>query len=489
MPGKPKSGPPYNDPPPGTYVVVTNPWGMSTNSRARGQSDVNRVAAWLAVVLREAGVIYERVPTVECVYGMGTRDEIIIQFPVGTDVFPLLGEHLWARITKQWSGSPGDLRSSCVFLYNWQNNGDPANHNWTENYPNSMPPGSVPSRSPYPPPTWTRPPPRLTNFVHSLPRPPTPPPLPALQLESELGPEPTMLCSPEKVVPAFIPQSEGKNQPGVCDGGKRPVTQSPAPEEQPPPENTSLFSPYQPPPQHPSHAHFLDQNQQHPPTPSELTPEPKFIKKLDPYEIEEDALDLLRSLRPDPDPSQDSQDQDIKQDPEIEVKIEEIHTNSVPGTAPYFSFLHLHQTGSFDREHGAGYKPSLALLEAFNTLRHAPSHIHQPIQDPRKRPLEASSPPLAKPGYQPSAELEAAINSLFQSTGATSASTMTTVTNSEPRTTQPHPQGGLVSVKREYVDDEIESPCMILHVNFPGKLTMTWCMCRWEEDKIGTTLT
>jgi hypothetical protein len=73
MPGKQKSGPPYNDPPPGTYVTVTNPWGMHTNPRERGQSDVDRLAAWAGVVLLEAGVGDNgQAPSVECVYRMGT---------------------------------------------------------------------------------------------------------------------------------------------------------------------------------------------------------------------------------------------------------------------------------------------------------------------------------------------------------------------------------------------------------------------------------
>ncbi|KIJ10001.1 hypothetical protein PAXINDRAFT_102107 [Paxillus involutus ATCC 200175] len=270
MPGKQKSGPPYNDPPPGTYVTVTNPWGMHTNPRERGQSDVDRLAAWAGVVLLEAGVGDNgQAPSVECVYRLGTRDEVIIQFPLGTDIFPLLGEHRWATIAKQWTGSPNDPRSSCVFIYNWRNNGDPATHNWTEQYPNRLPPGSVPSKSPYPPPTWTRPPARLTNLVISIPPPPAPPPLPDPGLGS---------CSPE-VVPT----------PSQCDIGqpRSPKAQSPALEEQPPAENTSLFSPYHPPSQHPSHAHFLNQDQQHTHTPSEPTPEPKFKKKFDPYELGE----------------------------------------------------------------------------------------------------------------------------------------------------------------------------------------------------------
>ncbi|KIK93954.1 hypothetical protein PAXRUDRAFT_828456 [Paxillus rubicundulus Ve08.2h10] len=434
MPGKPKSGPPYNDPPPGTYITVTNPWGVNPNPRERGQSDVDRLAAWAGVVLLEAGVGDHR--SVECVYGMGTRDEVIIQFPLRTDIFPLLGEHRWARIAKKWTGSPNDPRSSCVFIYNWRNNGDPATHNWTETYPNRLPPGSVPSKSPYPPPTWARPPARLANFVISIPPPPTPalPPGPGLGLEL---PTLSESCPSLEVAPT-------PSQPGICSSDREqprsPTTQSSTLEGQPPAVHTSLFSPYQPPPQHPSHAHFLDRNQQnksHPP--SEPTPEPKFKNKLDPYELEEDALNILRSFKPDPDLPQESQEQDIKpvlprsikQGPETEVKIEELHTNTDPG-----------------------YQPSTALLEAFNTLKQAPSSTYELTQDPRKRPLTVSPP--ASSGYQPSSELEAAINSLLQNAGTPpSANIATTVTNSRSRTTQGDSGPGSVRVKREYGEDEV----------------------------------
>lgn len=66
-------------------------------------------------------------------------------------------------------------------------------------------------------------------------------------------------------------------------------------------------------------------------------------------DAEEDALDVLRSFRPDPDLPQDSQDQDIKpvlpesirQDSETKVKIEGLHTNTAPGM-PHFSYLLTH---------------------------------------------------------------------------------------------------------------------------------------------------
>ncbi|KAF9236022.1 hypothetical protein BU15DRAFT_77429 [Melanogaster broomeanus] len=438
---------------------------MDPNPRARAQSDFDRVAAWAEVVLLEAGVGCGRVQGVECAYGMGTRDEIIIQFPVGTEVFPLLGEHHWAAIAKRWTGSTDHSPSSCVFIYNWRNNGDPAHHNWTEYYPNPLPPGSVPSKSPYPPPTWACPPPRLTKLVHSLPRPPTPPPLSQLSMGSEIEHVPPALPPPPDVTPTHMPESEEGSQ---SKGMESPRQETRVPVRQP--ENTSLFRQYQPPYQHPVHAHFLSQNQQHVPTSAEPIPEPKFIKKLDPYEMEEDALEALRSFKSDPDHLQDCQDHDVKpvlplaiKPDTLRDKVEEIHTNTVPGNPP----------------------------------KRDPSPTYQPTRDPRKRPRASESfalstlvrvgsslrngfvtPPLPPPaslGYQPSAELEAAISSLLQCAPAASTSaSSTTTTNNQSRTTPVDPRGSsgkisafstalvwlddgiTVNVKREFVKDEPE---------------------------------
>lgn len=72
MPKKPKSGPPYTNIPDEVYVVVTNPWGMHSNPRLRGSGDFNRIASWAQFALKQAGLGGGRIPTIECIYGMGT---------------------------------------------------------------------------------------------------------------------------------------------------------------------------------------------------------------------------------------------------------------------------------------------------------------------------------------------------------------------------------------------------------------------------------
>jgi len=72
MPKRSKPGPPYTDIPKEIYVVVTNPWGMNSNPRSRGPDDFKRIAAWAKFALQQAGLSGGRIPTVECVYGMGT---------------------------------------------------------------------------------------------------------------------------------------------------------------------------------------------------------------------------------------------------------------------------------------------------------------------------------------------------------------------------------------------------------------------------------
>lgn len=72
MPKRPKGGPPYTDVPDEVYVVVTDPWGMNTNPRERIPRDFNRVASWARFALQQAGLDGGHIPTVECIYSMGT---------------------------------------------------------------------------------------------------------------------------------------------------------------------------------------------------------------------------------------------------------------------------------------------------------------------------------------------------------------------------------------------------------------------------------
>ncbi|KAH7883465.1 hypothetical protein F5I97DRAFT_251224 [Phlebopus sp. FC_14] len=388
MPGRPKSGPPYNDPPPATYVVIVNPWGMNPTSRDRGQRDVDRVAAWVELILREAnGGGGGRAPRVECVYGMGTRNEVIVQFPLGADVTPLLGEHRWATIARKWDGSPNDPRSSSCFIYNWRNNGDPANHNWTEWYP--YPGQVVPAKSPYPAPSWTTPSLTLTNFVLPIPRPPTPPPQPEPESPSISQPVPQQVVKNEDPHDAPLPM---KAEPT----DEKPLLSENTATQAPSTSDGSLFRPYERPAHYPSQ--LLNQPQQlSQPAESDF----KFSRKHDPYELEDDAIELIRSFKPDP------EDEDIKPNLFFDIKQE---PDSVKQE---------------DSMQSLEYQPSAALLEAFNSLNQgsgststafvAPSEP-QASRDPRKRPPHASSD-----SYQPSAEPVDAINDLLQRNSSSSA--------------------------------------------------------------------
>ncbi|KAI9456483.1 hypothetical protein HD554DRAFT_1846877 [Boletus coccyginus] len=223
MPKTSKPGPPYTDIPNEIYVVVTNPWGMSSNPRSRGPDDYKRIAAWAKFALHQAGLSGGRIPTVECIYGMGTRDEIIMQFAEGTDIVPLLGKHRWATFANQCL-DPNDPRSTCVFLYNWKNNGDPANHNWTENYPVALSLDKVPAKSPYPAPSWTSPPSTLTNLVLPIPQPPIP--LPILDREDNPGQGQQLKTSP---FPSTVtPTPEPPGQRDEPESGEQSVAQDPA---------------------------------------------------------------------------------------------------------------------------------------------------------------------------------------------------------------------------------------------------------------------
>lgn len=49
-----KTGPPYLDVPDCKYIVIVDPWGMSS-ARDRKQIDVDRVGAWIRFMLRDQG--------------------------------------------------------------------------------------------------------------------------------------------------------------------------------------------------------------------------------------------------------------------------------------------------------------------------------------------------------------------------------------------------------------------------------------------------
>ena len=83
MPKRSKAGPPYTDVPDEVYVVVTNPWGMTSDPRLRGEGDFNRIASWAQFALHKSGLGGGHIPTVECIYGMGTVS-VVVDLHVGS---------------------------------------------------------------------------------------------------------------------------------------------------------------------------------------------------------------------------------------------------------------------------------------------------------------------------------------------------------------------------------------------------------------------
>ncbi|KAG8220564.1 hypothetical protein J3R82DRAFT_3297 [Butyriboletus roseoflavus] len=427
MPKKPKAGPPYTDIPEEIYVVVTNPWGMNANPRSRNPGDFNRIASWAQLILQQAGLGGGRVATIECIYSMGTRNEIILQFQEGTDIIPLLGEHRWANFAKGWN--PNDPRSTRVFIYNWRNNGDPANHNWTENFPNPLPLDTVPVKSPYPAPSWTQPPSTLANFVLPIPHPPILPPVPNHEHNPGQEQQSAILPPPSVVTPSPAPPE----QPDQPDFGEQAVAQDSV--------STNLFKPYEPPSQHASLARFLDRQQarcDEALSSQASPPPPKFIKKLDPYELEEDALSALRSLDPSQEDMKDARNEDVKLTLPLSVKLEHPEVKTEDSDAQ----------NTITSESGSRYQPSQALVDAFNSLtqpEQKPPSARPLPRDPRRRPSATSQ--IATPassGYQPSAALEAEINSFLM--GAT-ASSSSSVNGTRPRASRVN------GIKREYEED------------------------------------
>lgn len=149
----PKSrGPPYTDPPSATYIVVIRPWSVASPPK-RTQQDYDRVGTWIAYILWDATGRGASAPSIESIYRMKTRDEMIVQLPLGTDISPLLGEHHWPS-----------------FVKGWKNHSGAANRNWEEFFPNILPLHSVPIKSPYPYPSWAKLPSTLSSFALPIPQ-------------------------------------------------------------------------------------------------------------------------------------------------------------------------------------------------------------------------------------------------------------------------------------------------------------------------------
>ncbi|KAH9978008.1 hypothetical protein BGW80DRAFT_788517 [Lactifluus volemus] len=143
------------------YLVISQPFGMKPSPAERGTMDIGRLASWISWVFRKQSVV-------DIVYTMSTKDEVIVKISEGVDRDRILGKHRYNDIVS--TGWPQDRSfASCVFEYNYQDNGDPAEHNWREYVPSdaSAPPGLF--RDPCPAPTWIARPPYLANLAHHLP--------------------------------------------------------------------------------------------------------------------------------------------------------------------------------------------------------------------------------------------------------------------------------------------------------------------------------
>jgi hypothetical protein len=318
-----------------------------------------------------------------------------------------------------------------VFIYNWRNNGDPANHNWTENFPSSLRLDSVPAKSPYPAPSWISPPSTLAYLVLPIPHPPIPPPIP--NRGHNPGQEQQSVTSPPP--PTVTPSSASPEQKDYPESGEQPTAKDSV--------STSLFAPYKPPAQHPSHGRLLNRKQglcEEASSSRASPPSLKFIKKLDPYELDEDALNALRSPGPDQD-TKGTENEDIKPIPLLSVKVEIANIKTENDDSQH------HIASASDSR----YRPSQALVDAFNSLRQpeqTPPSARPPIRDPRGRPNATSEIVPPRSGYRPSVELEAEINALLRGKTPTASSP------SSGSDALPIPGTFAVAIKREYDSED-----------------------------------
>ncbi|KAI9507702.1 hypothetical protein F5148DRAFT_80433 [Russula earlei] len=183
------------------YFVITQPFGMHPSPAERGAVDVSRLSSWISWVFR-------RESAVEAVYTMSTRDEVVVRIAHGVNPDLMLGKHKYHDILAAgWPWPPGPV--SCAFIYDYQNNGDPSDHNWREHVgpDEDAPPGHF--RNPYPSPTWTVRPSHLSGLVlalpGSVPRSPEPSPEPPSGGPSRARGE--VKREPKRFPPQMIPSS------------------------------------------------------------------------------------------------------------------------------------------------------------------------------------------------------------------------------------------------------------------------------------------
>lgn len=233
---------------------------------------------------------------------------MVVQLPYGTDIQSLLGEHKWSLIAKKWDGNSNDPRTSCIFEYNFRNNGDPGNRefpcpfyfhctftldfladNWADHYPNPLPKGvTVPAKSPYPEPNWAEPSSSIRSLVLPI-------PLRSLPHIPEPEPTPTPMPATTTPLPPCIPIQISPLPPVEITVSRLWLKVSACVVK----HIQSTFRPYEPPTQHPAHGTFINQTNQpkntcgSPPAKGDDLPGPKYIKKLDPYQ---EGMPPLRAL-------------------------------------------------------------------------------------------------------------------------------------------------------------------------------------------------
>ncbi|KAJ7592155.1 hypothetical protein C8J56DRAFT_521337 [Mycena floridula] len=157
-------------PPSEKFLVVTDPWGFSKNCTDKTRGFFENVAAWFRCMNPKA--------IVTAIYHQGTHKNIIVELPEETDVDSLLGSHTFKDFLRP--GAPSlhyhahMAGVSNIYKYNYKYQNHPSEKQWITTLPDNRPipanfevktgpdyprPGTVP-----PPPLATRPP-----YAESLP--------------------------------------------------------------------------------------------------------------------------------------------------------------------------------------------------------------------------------------------------------------------------------------------------------------------------------
>ncbi|KAF8058647.1 hypothetical protein FPV67DRAFT_1523224 [Lyophyllum atratum] len=138
------------------YIVVVDPWGVSTQHKSY---TINNIAAWFELMIRDDYPGED----VKTVFTQGTHNNVVVELSESVDILPYLGAHHHARFLKErWNATDG---ISYLYEYDYETQNDPTRRGWTADYPGQYNINIFPIKQPYPLPFPAPPPPHNVGYA------------------------------------------------------------------------------------------------------------------------------------------------------------------------------------------------------------------------------------------------------------------------------------------------------------------------------------